>query len=159
MSSFEESYLGQIRKLAGKRTLLVPATRAVIHDKEMRVVLVQRRDNGRWVFPGGFMELGESVLESVKREVREETGLHVVSAALVAIHTEPRFAFTNVYGGHHQTFNLIFRVDEWTGTLVQESDETLGASFFTMDALPDISEYERELIDDAISFSGEVILK
>ena len=105
------------------------------------------------------MELGESVLEAIKREVKEETGLHVVSATLVAIHSEPRFAFTNVYGGHHQTFNLIFRVDEWTGSLVRETDETLEARFFAIDALPEVVEYERELMNDATSFEGTVILK
>ena len=159
MSSFEESYLGQLRKSVGNRTILVPSTRAVIYDSEKRVVLVRRRDNGMWVFPGGFMELGESVLESIKREVKEETGLHVVSAMLVAIHSEPRFAFTNVYGGHHQTFNLIFRVDEWTGSLVRETDETLEARFFAMDAIPEVVEYEGEVMNDATSFKGVVILK
>ena len=159
MSSWEESYLGQLRKSMGNRTLLIPSTRAVVYGSEKRVVLVRRRDNGLWVFPGGFMELGESVLESVQREVREETGLHVVSATLVAIHSAPRFAFTNVYGGHHQTFNLIFRVDEWTGNLVRETDETFDARAFTMDDLPDVVEYEREVMNDAISFTGMVILK
>ena len=159
MSSFEESYLGQLRGVVGSRTLLIPATRAVIRDDARRVVLVRRRDNGTWVLPGGFMELGESVQDSLQREVREETGLAVVSATLVAIHSEPRFAFTNAYGGRHQLLNLILRVDEWTGSLVRETDETLDACFFAVDDLPDITGYEREILEDCDGFSGRVVMK
>ena len=159
VSSFEESYLGQLRALAGNRTLLVPATRAVIQNDAKRVVLVRRRDNGAWVLPGGFMELGESVRDSLRREVGEETGLAVGSATLVAIHSEPRFAFTNAYGGRHQLLNLIFRVDEWTGSLVRETDETLDARFFAVDDLPEITGYEREVLEDCEAFSGRVVLK
>ena len=142
MATWEESYLGQLRGLVGNRTLLIPATRAVIQDDEKRVVLVRRRDNGMWVFPGGFMELQD-----------------VVAATLIAIHSEPRFAFTNVYGRHHQILNLIFRVDTWTGSLVQETDETLEARFFPLDNLPDIPDYEREIIEDFNRFSGQVMLR
>ena len=34
---------------------------AFILDKENRVLMQKRSDNGQWGFPGGFMELGESV--------------------------------------------------------------------------------------------------
>lgn len=42
-----------------------------------RVLVVQRRDNGRWEAPGGVLELGETFEEGVRREVVEETGVEV----------------------------------------------------------------------------------
>jgi 8-oxo-dGTP pyrophosphatase MutT (NUDIX family) len=48
----------------------------VVRD-DGRVLVVQRRDNGRWEAPGGVLELGETFEEGVRREVAEETGVDV----------------------------------------------------------------------------------
>jgi 8-oxo-dGTP diphosphatase len=48
--------------------------------RDGRVLLVQRArppSDGKWGFPGGVQELGETVFEAVVRELREETGLVV----------------------------------------------------------------------------------
>ena len=53
-----------------------------------RVLLVQRgRDpmKGQWTLPGGVLEVGESLVEGVIREVREETGLDVEVLELVEL--------------------------------------------------------------------------
>lgn len=52
----------------------------MIQDLSTNRVLVQVRDKNDWdgiSFPGGHVELGESVVQSVIREVQEETGLIV----------------------------------------------------------------------------------
>lgn len=46
--------------------------------REQRVLLVRRRnppDAGRWGFPGGHVEPGETALAAAVRELHEETGL------------------------------------------------------------------------------------
>lgn len=50
----------------------------IFRDEE--VALVQRGgppSEGKWSIPGGLVELGESLEEGLRREVREETGLEV----------------------------------------------------------------------------------
>jgi 8-oxo-dGTP diphosphatase len=49
----------------------------VVVDDAGRVLVVQRRDNGRWEPPGGVLERAETFEEGVVREVREETGITV----------------------------------------------------------------------------------
>jgi 8-oxo-dGTP diphosphatase len=47
---------------------------AVVLSRAPRVLLVQKAD-GRWGLPGGGLRPGESPLDAVLRELREETGL------------------------------------------------------------------------------------
>jgi 8-oxo-dGTP diphosphatase len=48
----------------------------VVRD-DGRILVVQRRDNGRWEPPGGVLELDETFEDGVRREVAEETGVLV----------------------------------------------------------------------------------
>jgi len=63
------------------------AVGAVIVEAE-RVLLVRRGTEplkGHWSLPGGLLEVGESLTEGVKREVREETGLVVAPVELIEL--------------------------------------------------------------------------
>jgi 8-oxo-dGTP diphosphatase len=58
----------------------------VLH--EGRVLLVRRGKQpllGRWVVPGGRLELGETLEAAVAREVAEETGVRVAPIAVVDV--------------------------------------------------------------------------
>ena len=53
---------------------------AVVLDGERRVLLVLRGGipmQGEWSLPGGVLETGETMVEGMKREIFEETGLRV----------------------------------------------------------------------------------
>jgi 8-oxo-dGTP diphosphatase len=61
---------------------------AVVVDDLGRVLLIKRGTEpmkGHWSLPGGLLELGETLLEGVKREVYEETGLIVTPQAIVEV--------------------------------------------------------------------------
>jgi len=56
--------------------------------REDRALLVQRGREpayGKWSVPGGLVELGESLQDAVRREVREEVGLEVKVRDLIAV--------------------------------------------------------------------------
>jgi len=159
MSNFAQSYQGQLRALVGNRRLITPAAWTIVRDDEWRLLLTRRSDNGRWDIPAGALELGESVTDCLQREVREETGLVVVEATLMAIYSEPRFWFTNAFGGEQQRLAFVFLVTEWSGTLLTATDETTDARFFDLDHLPDLDDLYCETLDDLRNFNGAVILK
>lgn len=53
-------------------------TTAVVLDDEDRVLLAYDADDEHWLIPGGTLQTGESLEESVVRELHEETGVPVV---------------------------------------------------------------------------------
>jgi 8-oxo-dGTP pyrophosphatase MutT (NUDIX family) len=69
----------------GFRTPLVGVEAAVFND-EGKLLLVQRKDNGRWCMPGGAADVGESPATTAVREAWEETGLRVRAERLVGVY-------------------------------------------------------------------------
>lgn len=52
----------------------------VTNEAAPRVLLVKRKNEpfaGRWALPGGFIDMDETLEESARRELREETGIKV----------------------------------------------------------------------------------
>jgi ADP-ribose pyrophosphatase YjhB (NUDIX family) len=136
--SWAESYLGQVRTAVGDRgTLLFVGARGVARDQQGRILLIRRADNGHWSLPAGAMELGESITDCAVREVFEETGLRATSLTPFVLHTNPAYTFTNMYGHTYQHFVMTYRIDAWDGELIRETDETIDAAFFAIDALPE----------------------
>jgi ADP-ribose pyrophosphatase YjhB (NUDIX family) len=85
----------------------------IVIDGQGRALLVRRHDNGHWEPPGGVLELDETVVDGVRREVREETGLDVEVEALTGV-------YKNMGRG---VIALVFRCHATSGTL-HPTDET-----------------------------------
>ena len=67
-----------------------PVAAAIPFDAEGRIVLLRRGfdpSQGLWVFPGGFVDLGESVPDAARREVDEELGMEIELGALVGVYS------------------------------------------------------------------------
>ncbi len=68
------------------------AVGTVIRSESGRLVLVRRAIEpgyGKWVFPGGYVDRGESLLDAAIREAREESGLEVALDGLVNVYSYP----------------------------------------------------------------------
>src|ERR1700730_11491517 len=55
-------------------------------DRALIVQRAQQPNQGRWGFPGGVLELGETVAEGAMRELREETGIDAEPAGVLNVH-------------------------------------------------------------------------
>jgi 8-oxo-dGTP diphosphatase len=69
-----------------------PVAAAIPVTPEGEIVLLRRAfDPGKdlWTFPGGFVDLGESVEDAAKREVHEELEIEIELGAIVNVYSRP----------------------------------------------------------------------
>ena len=109
--------------------------------------------------PAGSLELDESVVDCLRREVHEETGLVVEAETLFAVYSGPDYVFTTHYGNQIQMLSHVFRIDRWSGHLLTETEETTDARFMSLEEVPDIPDMYRQTLTDLEAFSGEVIFR
>ncbi len=67
-----------------------PVAAAIPVDAEDKIVLLRRGfdpGQGRWTFPGGFVELGETVEDAAHRETEEELGITIELRRLVGVYS------------------------------------------------------------------------
>ena len=60
-------------------------------DGQTYVLLIQRGNDpykGYWAFPGGFLEMDETVARCAERELEEETGIVLTGMQLVGIYSD-----------------------------------------------------------------------
>jgi len=58
----------------------------LIENTEGKFLLVKSPDRG-WELPGGQVEAGETLIEALKREIKEETGIDIEVFNLTAVHS------------------------------------------------------------------------
>lgn len=119
-----------------------------------KVLMLQKPRRGWWVAPGGKMEQGESVRDTVIREYREETGLYLQNPTLKGV-----FTFVVKEGDRvvDEWMMFTFYADQYEGKMLNESDEGVlewqAADQFL--ELP-MAEGDRHLLDYVLRGSGMI---
>lgn len=108
--------------------------RCALFDEEGRILLVKHTYTPGWHFPGGGVEPGETLIDAVKKEVREETGIELIAAPKL------QGVFFNRKGANRDHVAL-FSCRQWQRTQNPIADHEISdMEFFALDALPpDIS--------------------
>jgi len=69
-----------------------PVAAAIPRDEAGRIWLLRRAfdpGGGLWTFPGGFVDLGETVEQAAHRETREELEIDIELGDLVGVYSKP----------------------------------------------------------------------
>jgi len=111
---------------------LIPVACGVLLDGEGRLLIAQRPAGkiaaGKWEFPGGKIEPGETALEALRRELHEELGIFVRRA-------RPLLRFRHDYRDRHVVLDT-WCVDAWDGEPVSREQQAF--AWRPTDALADL---------------------
>jgi ADP-ribose pyrophosphatase YjhB (NUDIX family) len=153
-------YIKMLRGMIGNTKIVLPGVRALIFNAQGELLLEKQTHFGSWALPHGCVDVGESALEAVRREVQEETGLTIIHAEPFGLYSDPKYSVTYPNGDQVQTFTIAFLVKEWSGELAPDGDEVVDLGFFPLDHLPDpIYPIHVETILDYRNSNGIFILK
>ena len=104
---------------------IMVAVGAVIRDESDQVLLVKHRPErggfwqGKWICPGGKLELGERIEDGIRREIKEETNLEIRL-------TSPLAPFDRIVEAEGQTelhvIYVSYLADKIEGDLKPDSD-------------------------------------
>lgn len=124
----------------------VSVTGIVVRD-DGRILAIKRRDDGRWVPPGGVLELDESPTDGVAREVLEETGVKVRAEELTGVYKNMNLGVVT----------LAFRCSVIHGQ-AHESDEAQHVAWLTIEeATQQMPEARAVRVTDAVSGTSPVV--
>lgn len=128
----------------------IVAVSALITNPEGKILLVKSPRRG-WEFPGGQVEEGESLIEALQREIREEAGVETNIGALVGIYSNTQPPTKVIFGF----------LGEWVSGVLTPSDESPETEWVARsDVLPRITHPAiRDRIQDLLAFSGKVVYR
>jgi len=100
------------------------------HDKELMRKRISKYGNGKWCFPGGHLEYGETLRENAIRETKEETDLDIEPINIISLNNAV------LDDRHYVTIGMIGKIISGEVKLT-EPDRCEGWDWFSLDELPE----------------------
>ncbi|MFE9293179.1 NUDIX hydrolase [Streptomyces niveus] len=142
-------FIRELRETAGHQLLFLPGVSAIVFDDDGRVLLGRRADTGDWSIIGGIPEPGEQPATTAEREVYEETAVRCEVERVVLVQALPE-PVTYPNGDRCQYMDITLRCRATGGEARVNDDESLEVGWFSVDALPELREFARFRIKQAM---------
>jgi 8-oxo-dGTP pyrophosphatase MutT (NUDIX family) len=123
--------------LAPRPTIQTLGVTALI-ERDGKLLLERRSDNGQWGLIGGGVEIDESLEQALRREVLEETGLTVVSFELFGTFSDPSRIGHFANGAVVRFVVLAYTVHVEDFSTLRCGEESLELGFFSCSELADL---------------------
>lgn len=130
-------YVSELRKIIGSRAIMHPAASVIVENEKGQILLQKRKDNGKWSYCGGAVELFEKVEDAAARELKEETGLTAHSLELFGVFSGEELHYIYPNGDEVSTIDILYICRSWSGELVCQPEEVCELRFFDTDSIPD----------------------
>jgi 8-oxo-dGTP diphosphatase len=138
-----------LKKYTGKTST------AIIPYPGNRILLIKRNTvpfKGYWALPGGRMDPGETVEQTIVREVKEETGLEVAILRIVGEYVEKGVKDDVEY----EYYPTCFVVKAVGGEVKKQESEIQEIRLFNLNELPEPLAFEHEqMIKDYLKTKKE----
>jgi len=126
-------------------------TALAVFIKDNKILLEKRKDTednyaGLWAFPGGHKEANESIVETLRREMKEELGIEIIEHEFIDSIEDLDPTSKEIY-----THNA-FLCKNWTGD-IKETTEEEKLEWFDIHHLPqNVSNPVKKLIKEIAKF-------
>ena len=130
------SYVRELRKQVGQRPLIIAGAAVLIFDQDNRLLLNHRKDNQQWGLIGGSMEIGESLEETARREVLEESGLTLDELSWFDLFSGQEMIYEYPHGDVIVNVTAVYISRHFSGQLEHDESEVSELRFFKLDELP-----------------------
>jgi len=101
---------------------VVASVVAAVRNSDGELLMIHRTDNDLWALPGGGHDIGETISQTVVREVMEETGINVEVTGLVGIYTNPNHVMAYDDGEVRQQFSICFSARPMGGSITTSTE-------------------------------------
>jgi len=124
------------------------------------VLIDQRSDDGSLALTGGALDEGETVLECLERELREETGLEIEKATFLGLFSDPTRVVSYADGAAMRLLSVAFVVVPRPGRAPRVSDESLSFRVVARDELRSLAIWpaHRPILDAYLAFDGTPVV-
>lgn len=122
----------------------------LVRGPEGQILLVRSPRRG-WEFPGGQVEVGETLIAALEREVLEEAGVHIQVGSLAAV-------YTNITPPSKVMFDFVCA---WVSGELSTSDESLETGWFDPEEAMTLVTYPAyvDRLRDLLQFDGSPIYR
>ena len=145
-------YVKDLRKKVGHKSLLLPHSVVIVIDKNKRVLLEERSDDGYFDFPGGGIDLNETAEEAAYRELKEETGLTANKLEFFKLYTGSITHYVYANGDEIYGIDAVYICRDYSGELIPQKEEVNKLTFISINELPEkMSIRNKQIVKDLLA--------
>ena len=146
-----------MRAKIGHDTLICVGAGVLVY-KDGKVLLQKRKDNNCWAQHGGGMEIGETLEETAKRELLEETGLIANSLEFLGVFSGKELLYTYPNGDKVCNVCISYVCQDFSGELLNETDETSELKWFSINEIPaNISPPDKKIFEAFSDWCNRIV--
>lgn len=111
-------------------------------SKPFQILLIQRKNppfQNMWALPGGFMDMDERLYNTAKRELMEETGIHIDQFQFFGVYDDPQ------RDPRGRTIGIVYYALVPQPIKPIANDDASNAKWFSLEELPQLA-FDHQLI-------------
>ncbi|PKP51919.1 MAG: NUDIX hydrolase [Bacteroidetes bacterium HGW-Bacteroidetes-1] len=119
-----------------------------IFNNRRQVMLIRRSNapfQNYWAFPGGFVDIEETLEQAAARELYEESGINEINLTQFHTYGDP------LRDPRHQTITIVYTGDIGQERTLRAGDDASEAGWFFVDQLPQLAFDHSKILKDILS--------